>query len=400
MPVSRIFFQMCQKQCRDENGFKCHLTSDSHLRNMRVFRDNAGGMMDSFSREFETAYLETLRRRHGTQRMNANNVYQEVIQDKGHIHMNATKWATLTHFVQYLGKKGVCVVEETERGWYVTYIERDPALLERKEKLKLKLEADAREEKRAEKERATLRVEAARALDRAGCSVDREASEIGEREGGDKLEVKLGGSSGASSNAAGKKKKARKLTLLEEEDDEEDLGNAAERGPPSSDDVPKSAAQMPSTGKHESKPPVKRPVPPPNNGGQSQPSKKKSKKSSDRKDHWLHRNTIVRIISKSLSGGDYYKKKAVVTKVIDRYTARLEVLDTEDVIEMDQDDLETVIPKSVGEKVRVVNGRHRGAKGRVESLDKRECRGQIRLSGSEESGAVVELDYEDFCKIA
>ena len=144
MPVSRIFFQMCQKQCRDENGFKCHLTSDSHLRNMRVFRDNAGGMMDSFSREFETAYLETLRRRHGTQRMNANNVYQEVIQDKGHIHMNATKWATLTHFVQYLGKKGVCVVEETERGWYVTYIERDPALLERKEKLKLKLEADAR----------------------------------------------------------------------------------------------------------------------------------------------------------------------------------------------------------------------------------------------------------------
>ena len=362
---------------------------------MRIFRDNAGGMMDSFSREFETVYLETLRRRHGTQRMNANNVYQEVIQDKSHIHMNATRWATLTHFVQYLGKKGVCVVEETERGWYVTYIERDPALLERKEKLKLKLEADAREEKRAEKERATLRVEAARALDRAGCSVDREASAIGEREEGDKLEVKLGGSAASSSAAGKKKKKARQLKLLEEEDDEEDLGNVAERGPPSSDDVPKPATHK---AKHESGPPVKRPLP--NNGVQSQPSKKKSKKSSDRKDHWLHRNLIVRIISKSLSGGEYYKKKAVVVKVIDRYTGRLEVLDTEDVIEMDQDDLETVIPKSVGEKVRVVNGRYRGAKGRVESLDKRECRGEVRLSGGEDSGLLVELDYEDFCKVA
>lgn len=31
---------MCQKQCRDENGFKCHLTSESHKRQMMVFGEN------------------------------------------------------------------------------------------------------------------------------------------------------------------------------------------------------------------------------------------------------------------------------------------------------------------------------------------------------------------------
>jgi len=33
----RWYCQMCGKQCRDENGFKCHLESDSHKRQMMVF---------------------------------------------------------------------------------------------------------------------------------------------------------------------------------------------------------------------------------------------------------------------------------------------------------------------------------------------------------------------------
>ena len=36
----RWYCQMCQKQCRDENGFKCHLTSESHKRQMMVFGAN------------------------------------------------------------------------------------------------------------------------------------------------------------------------------------------------------------------------------------------------------------------------------------------------------------------------------------------------------------------------
>ena len=32
--------QMCQKQCRDENGFKCHLSSEGHKRQMEIFGQN------------------------------------------------------------------------------------------------------------------------------------------------------------------------------------------------------------------------------------------------------------------------------------------------------------------------------------------------------------------------
>ncbi len=31
---------MCQKQCRDENGFKCHKLSESHRRQMHIFLEN------------------------------------------------------------------------------------------------------------------------------------------------------------------------------------------------------------------------------------------------------------------------------------------------------------------------------------------------------------------------
>ena len=38
----RWYCQMCQKQCRDENGFKCHQNSESHKRQMEVFGQNPG----------------------------------------------------------------------------------------------------------------------------------------------------------------------------------------------------------------------------------------------------------------------------------------------------------------------------------------------------------------------
>lgn len=52
-----------------------------------------------------------------------------LIADKHHIHMNSTHWVTLTAFVKYLGKTGKCVVDETEKGWFVQYIDRDPVKL-------------------------------------------------------------------------------------------------------------------------------------------------------------------------------------------------------------------------------------------------------------------------------
>lgn len=58
----RWYCQMCQKQCRDENGFKCHVTSESHQRQILLFADNAGRYLDEFSGEFCKGFLETLKR--------------------------------------------------------------------------------------------------------------------------------------------------------------------------------------------------------------------------------------------------------------------------------------------------------------------------------------------------
>lgn len=356
--------------------------------------------MDDFSKTFEREYVETLRRRHGTQRMNANNVYQEVIQDKHHVHMNSTKWATLTDFVQYLGKKGICVVEETERGWYVTYIERDPEMLARQERAQRKVEADAKEEKLAAERREEMRLEAARALDRAGGVVERKASQIGDwKEGGKQIELKLGsGSKSDIGSSAGKKRKATsKLLLVEDDDDESDgednNGRLETKSKPNETNNSLHSnrlddAKAPHKDKHIAK--------------QSDSTKKQ--KLSERMDYWLYRNIIVRIISKTLSSGKYYKRKAIVDKVIDKYTAEVEVMDTSndtrdggDILRIDQDDLETVVPKEEGRKVRVVNGKWRGSKARVEKLDKRKYVAELRLIDDDQ---IINLDYEDFSMIA
>ena len=118
--------------------------------------------MDEFSSEFHREYLNTLKRRFGTKRVHANIVYQEYINDRQHIHMNATRWLTLTDYVKWLGKKGICVVDETEKGWFVTYIDRDPETLKRQMEAekKKKLDLDDRQrqqmyiEKQMEREKA------------------------------------------------------------------------------------------------------------------------------------------------------------------------------------------------------------------------------------------------------
>jgi len=129
----RWYCQMCEKQCRDENGFKCHTSSESHQRQLLLFAETPESFLDAYSGEFESQFIYLLSRCHGTKRTFANAVYQEYIKEKEHTHMNATKWTTLTAFIQHLGKSGKCKVDETEKGWYITWIDRDPETIARQE---------------------------------------------------------------------------------------------------------------------------------------------------------------------------------------------------------------------------------------------------------------------------
>ncbi|KAF7291651.1 Kin17-mid domain-containing protein [Mycena chlorophos] len=129
----RWYCQVCEKQCRDENGFKCHAQSESHLRQMLIVGENAGRHINNFSQEFQSEFVRLLSRRFGTKRVRANQVYQEYISDKNHLHMNATRWVTLTEFIKHLGRAGIARVDETEKGWFIAWIDNSPKALAKQE---------------------------------------------------------------------------------------------------------------------------------------------------------------------------------------------------------------------------------------------------------------------------
>ncbi|KAJ1729959.1 hypothetical protein LPJ61_003267 [Coemansia biformis] len=147
----RWFCQMCQKQCRDENGFKCHCASESHQRQMAIFAENPERYMEQFSQEFEDAFLSVLARRYGTKQVSANQVYQEIVADRQHLHMNATSWDTLSEFVKHLGRSGKCRVEDSERGWMVSWIDTSPEALARQAAIQKKELQEMDDEQREQK---------------------------------------------------------------------------------------------------------------------------------------------------------------------------------------------------------------------------------------------------------
>jgi DNA/RNA-binding protein KIN17 len=399
----KFYCQMCEKQCRDANGFKCHLTSDSHLRQMKLFSENAAGAMDQFSKDFSRMFMETLRMRHGTSRVAANSVYQEVIQDKQHIHMNATMWASLTDFCQYLGKTGHCVVEQTERGWYVSYIERNVGKLAKQEAVARRQQAELAAEAAVSHRMEEQRVQAAIALDRVGGTVHTVATNL-ERTDPDAM-IQLALKTGCSSSSTGggtaadkKKKRAVQSVFGDDDDDDDNEGLPPQEPEPPLLPLIVAPASRPDQTKKRPRPAAEA------SSSTSKPEKKRADADKSASTVWLYRDIVVRIVNKKLRNGLYFKRKAVVDSLVDDYTARITVLDSGpedrdggDVLQLDQDDLATVIPKVEGKKVRVLVGRYRGKRALLQQLDKKKCQAVLELS---DGTTLDRVDYEDFSKLA
>ncbi|KAF8936314.1 hypothetical protein BGZ47_009561 [Haplosporangium gracile] len=147
----RWYCQICEKQCRDENGFKCHCASESHQRKILLVAESPEKYVNDYSAEFLKDFMKLLSTRYGTRRVNANLVYQEFIADRTHLHMNATKWATLSEFIMNLGKEGLAIVDETPKGWFLQWIDNSPKTLARQEailkKERMELDDEQREQK-------------------------------------------------------------------------------------------------------------------------------------------------------------------------------------------------------------------------------------------------------------
>ncbi|OWF36588.1 DNA/RNA-binding protein KIN17-like [Mizuhopecten yessoensis] len=372
----RWFCQMCQKQCRDENGFKCHMTSESHQRQLLLFAENPDKYIDDFSEQFADEYLELLSRRFNTRRVHANIVYQEYIAYKEHVHMNSTQWETLTEFVKWLGREGKCVVDETEKGWFVAYIDRNPEAIRRQEQVKAKEKMDLTDEERTSK---FIQQQIVRAAEKDTTSKAAEFTEFKRENEEEKVTMSL-------SSLVKKKEEKVKIST-------DNLFTI----PPDSSGSSKGESSTSSQKREATKPGL---------AGQKRKSaldeimefEEKKKEKMNRKDYWLHKGIVVKVVTKKL-GEKYYKKKAFVKEVIDLYKGVIKVIDSGDKLKVDQTHLETVIP-ATGKTVIIVNGAYRGYEAVLESIKEKKFCCTVSIKSGPLKGRMIEdIKYEDISKI-
>ncbi|CAA0821020.1 DNA/RNA-binding protein Kin17- conserved region [Striga hermonthica] len=372
----RWYCQMCQKQCRDENGFKCHCMSESHQRQMHVFGQNPTRIVSGYSEEFETTFLEHMKRSHRFSRIAATVVYNEYISDRHHVHMNSTQWATLTEFVKHLGRTGKCKVEETPKGWFITYIDRDSETMF-KERLKNKrIKADLADEEKMEKEiqRQIERAEQMNPTTSARSENDEAATKprILEKNNGEEGERKIKLSLGALK----KNRENNNSRLLFDEEPEESTNSGKRKREVESSS--KNASALEELMKEE----------------------EKAKERSNRKDYWLCEGIIVKVMSKTLADKGYYKQKGVVRRVIDKYYGEIEMLENKHILGIDQEELETVLPQ-IGGLVRIVNGAYRGERARLLAIDADRFCAKVQIEKGIYDGRILKaVEYEDICKVA
>lgn len=186
----------------------CHTTSPLVL--TPPFPSPPRRVIDQFSQEFLDGFVSLLSRRFGTRRIKANAVYQEYIQERHHLHMNATRWVTLTEFVKHLGKEGIVHVDENEKGFFISWVDNSPAALKRQAALQ-KLERQKMDDEG--RQRRYLREQIAKAkreeASGTGGGEKQGGEEVGllrreEGEGKVKLGISLGGGGSGSSSSAPK----------------------------------------------------------------------------------------------------------------------------------------------------------------------------------------------------
>ncbi|PAN03988.1 hypothetical protein GQ55_1G033200 [Panicum hallii var. hallii] len=403
----RWYCQMCQKQCRDENGFKCHCMSESHQRQMQVFGMAPERVVEGFSEEFLESFLALIRRAHRHSRVAATVVYNEYIADRHHVHMNSTRWATLTEFVKFLGREGYCKVEDTPKGWFMTYIDRDSEQAVKARLKRKRIKSDMAEDERQERMIARQIERAQKSLAKANDGDDGNAAE-GESESESDSEEEYSGSeddgekredgSKEANKATGKiaialQKSApgQKVNPFEDKPkvnfgfDEEDSGVREKE----KDEVAnKKGKDVKATEARRSA------------LDELMKEEEKAKERSNRKDYWLCPGIVVKVMSKSLAEKGYYKQKGVVKKVINKYVGEIEMLESKHVLRVDQDELETVIPQ-IGGLVRIVNGAYRGSNARLLSVDTEKFCAKVQVEKGLYDGKVLRaVEYEDICKVS
>lgn len=112
--------------------------------------------------------------------------------------MNATKWKSLTQFAAHLGREGICRVEETEKGIFVSWIDNSPETMRKREAVMKKERQDKGDE---EREQQQIQEQVERAQQNADTEeLDPEAKML-QRKEGEKVKLNIGLGSKPSAEA-------------------------------------------------------------------------------------------------------------------------------------------------------------------------------------------------------
>jgi DNA/RNA-binding protein KIN17 len=426
----RFFCQMCNKSCRDANGFKCHQTTEGHLRQMALFRDNPEKYMNDFSREFEQAFLDTLRRI-GRNLIKANKVYNEVIKDRAHVHMNATIWPTLSNFVAYLGKTGKAYVEQDDEDLLVRHIQRDQALLARqaamRKKERAELDSEERQARRLRKQIAMAHALAkgdgtdltnASASASSSASADEEKKVLKRTDPDAKLSFGLSLSSKNSVSSSRSSTGSGVAVAVAVRKSRFDTGSSgSDKSVHTSSAVVGTSVQSTRKRKADMSPLEELAA---EIEAKKQAALRKKAKTEEhhtnavsstassnlpagvieapidpKKEPWVTTGIIVRVMIKSREKS-IYKKKGKVIELTSPFFAKVHMLKSGDTVMIDQTELETVIPK-FGSPILVVAGMYKGTIATLESLQQDTFSVTIRqLDGS----LVAGIPLEHVCKVS
>eukprot|EP00048_Salpingoeca_helianthica_P017420 m.237137 g.237137 ORF g.237137 m.237137 type:complete len:411 (+) comp20964_c0_seq1:39-1271(+) len=383
----RWYCEMCKKQCRDENGFKCHTMSEAHQRQLLLVAERPSKFVEEFSREFKSAFLTLLKQRYPSKRVAANVVYNEYIADKEHTHMNSTEWRTLTSFVHHLGHEGLCIVDETPKGLFLQLVESDPEVLAQQALLE-RLDRRERDEDERQADFMKMQYEKDLELARArGLVLESQASEL-QREADEKIEVKFTAAPLAAKAAPA-------------------LAQSAFGGEESDDDDVTAAGAQPSKRKMSAVEEIRR-----EDERRKQRREEESRERERRKEEeesarekeseerpWIEEGLVVRVLSKTLKDGKFYRQKGTVTAT-EGFVATVKLHEFKATIRIDQDMLETVLPSLDG-MVRLLAGPLRGATGRLREIHTDRYCATVKITEPDmHRGKVVEdLPYEHICKL-
>ena len=366
----KFYCQMCQKQCRDAAGFKAHTLSEGHQRQMQIFRSNPAKFINQFSDEFKRGFLDILKTRHGKKQVQALRVYNEYINDKHHIHMNSTQWTSLGSFVKYLGKTGICKVtyDEEKETWFLQYIVSESNLYNTPNGSSIEND-DVLDEKR-KFELYERQFKALKELEEQADEIIKEEEIENNKDSSNQKPVFSGFS--LSSKKRPNPSSAESSQTIENPSEE-------------SVKIEQPVASSNTTNIDLNSTDVQ--------------SFKKMKTSRDEgiSSGWLKTGIILKIVDKS---SEFYNEKALVLKTLKKKrVAQVELLsDQSKLVEVSQDNLQTVIPK-VGAKVMILKHETmRGKSATLTHVDFDKASATVLVDGVLGDNQLI-LGYDDFSKI-